>query len=190
MANRHEIEKKEELVCPNCKKLFTDYKSNNRTYCSRKCSNVHTLFRNGHNSWLKGMVVDRIKYPKMGHFEKHSKTTKELIRRKTIEQHIRGFPQTNTSIERIMEKALKSSKISFVHPFNFNNKFACDFAIPSSKIIIECDGDYWHNREDSKNRDKRKNAYIRACGWNMMRFWEHEINEDIDKCIQTIIMAI
>jgi len=120
---------------------------------------------------------------------KHSETTKEKIRRNTILQHIRGFPQTNTSIELHIKDVLDKNNIKYEHPFNFNNKFACDFAVPSKKLIIECDGDYWHNREDIKKRDKAKNAYITTCGWNMLRFWEHEINNNISSCEEKICRA-
>lgn len=109
---------------------------------------------------------------------KHSEATKEKIRRNTVLQHLRGFPQTNTKIELIMKDILDELKIGYIHPYNFNNKFACDFAIPDKKIIIECDGDYWHNREDIKNRDKSKNAYITTCKWKILRFWEHDIEEN------------
>ena len=115
-----------------------------------------------------------------------SDITKEKIRQNTIKQHVQGlFPQTNTLIERIMNKALRENNISFKHPFPFG-RFVCDFAIPEKKIIIECDGDYWHNREDIKKKDKAKNAYLKVSGWVLLRFWEHEIKDDINKCVQII----
>ena len=110
----------------------------------------------------------------------------EKIRRNTIKQHLRGgFPQTNTIIERIIEKKLKENKIDFEHPFAFG-RFVCDFAILNNKIIIECDGDYWHNREDIKKKDKAKNAYIKKSGWKILRFWETDIKNNPDNCIKVI----
>jgi len=44
-------------------------------------------------------------------------------------------------------------------------------------VIIECDGKYWHNREDMKKRDKAKNAYAKKCGFSMLRLTEEEINK-------------
>jgi hypothetical protein len=31
-----------------------------------------------------------------------------------------------------------------------------------------------------------KNAYIKKCGWKMLRFWEHEIHSDIGSCVNKI----
>ena len=121
---------------------------------------------------------------------KKANIIKDKIRRNTVNQHIRGFPQTNTSIEIKVQKLLNLNKIKYSHPFNFNNKFACDFALVEKKIIIECDGDYWHNRKDIKNRDKSKNAYIKACGWKILRFWEHDINNNINEVKGEIIKCL
>jgi len=121
------------------------------------------------------------------HGVKKANIIKDKIRRNTIKQHMKGFPQTNTSIEIRMQKLLDKNQIKYLHPFNFNDKFACDFALVEKKIIIECDGDYWHNREDIKNRDKSKNAYIKACGWKMLRFWESDINNNINEVEKRII---
>ena len=119
--------------------------------------------------------------------KKHTEASKQLMRNATIKNLINGkYKQTNTNIEIIMKNKLKKCGINYIHQYNFKNKFVCDFAIIKDKIIIECDGDYWHNRTDVKNRDKSKNAYIFKCGWVLLRFWEHDIINNIDKCINII----
>lgn len=122
--------------------------------------------------------------------KKHSEKTKDIIRKKTIEQLKNNHLKQGTSIELIMENLLKSLDINYEFQYNFNNKFLCDFAIVDKKIIIECDGDYWHNREDNKKRDKAKNAYIEKCGWKIIRFWEHDIKNNLNNIKDSVLQVI
>lgn len=109
------------------------------------------------------------------------------------------FPFFDTEIEIILAENLLKAKIPFIKQFNIDNKFSCDFAIPIYKIIIECDGDYWHANPkiyDRKNLDKRqiknltrdkfKDMYLKRKGWTVLRFFESDIKLDIDKCINKI----
>ncbi len=109
------------------------------------------------------------------------------------------FPFFDTKIEKIMAKELLRRKILFVKQFNIDNKFVCDFAIPSFKIIIECDGDYWHanpkiykknnlteTQKRNIQRDKFKDKYLLKKGWIVLRFFESKITKDPKKCINKI----
>ena len=59
--------------CLLCKKIFKTYvgctKIGSGKYCSNKCKNKSLK---GKPTWNKGIKIDRIKYPSMGHFQKHS----------------------------------------------------------------------------------------------------------------------
>lgn len=109
------------------------------------------------------------------------------------------MPFLNTSIEKILAKELTRRNISFIPQYNLDNKFACDFAIPECKLIIECDGDYWHvnplksnpNHLDKRqiknlNRDKFKDEYIRRKGWIILRFFESDIKSSVVNCVDQI----
>ena len=81
-----------------------------------------------------------------------------------------------TSIEKIVYNELKKREIIFEKQKLINNKFVVDIYIPSINLIIECDGNYWHSRERTIKKDKAENAYLTTCGFNLLRFPEHEIN--------------
>jgi very-short-patch-repair endonuclease len=115
-----------------------------------------------------------------------SEETKDRLRKAAIRQLMSGTQKQDTSIEIKMRDALDGEGIPHEHPFPFAGKFLCDFGIPEKKIVIECDGDYWHNREDIKKRDASKNGYIKKCGWTMLRFWEHEINGNVGACLDKV----
>jgi very-short-patch-repair endonuclease len=106
------------------------------------------------------------------------------------------FPFFDTEIEKIIAKEMIKRKILFVKQFRVGNKFVCDFAIPLLKIIIECDGDYWHANPkiyDKNNLtktqkkkvqiDKIKDNFLKKRGWIVLRFFETNIKSKLDECI-------
>jgi very-short-patch-repair endonuclease/transposase-like protein len=95
-----------------------------------------------------------------------------------------------TSIEIKMADELTQRHIEYIEQYNLGNKFALDFFLPKYGIVIECDGDYWHRLPKSIARDKAKNAYIKACGFSLYRFWESEINTDVEACVDVVMAEI
>jgi len=109
------------------------------------------------------------------------------------------FPFFDTKIEKKIAKELLKKKIPFIKQFNMGNKFVCDFAIPIYKIIIECDGDYWHanpkiydykkldlRQKNKIKRDKLKDKFITKKDWRILRFFESDINSNVSRCIDKI----
>lgn len=82
-----------------------------------------------------------------------------------------------------------------------------DFVIRKMKIVIFCDGEFWHGRDWEKRkkdhksncnfwyskiernikRDEEVNEQLKAQGWTVFRFWETEITKESDKCINRIL---
>ena len=80
-----------------------------------------------------------------------------------------------------------------------------DIALPRKKKAVFIDGDFWHGYNFSKlkerlpkkywlekienniNRDNNNNLQLRENGWEVLRIWEHSINENADKAIEKII---
>ena len=82
-----------------------------------------------------------------------------------------------------------------------------DFVIHKMKIAIFCDGEFWHGRnwderkKDHKSncefwhskiernieRDKEVNERLQSDGWKVFRFWETEIAEESDECLNRIL---
>jgi len=99
---------------------------------------------------------------------------KEQARLRRLKQK---FPKRETSIERKTKEWLDRKGINYIQQFNLGDKFLCDFYIPALNLIVECDGTYWHSREDMKKRDKAKDAYAKKCGFNIIRLSEEQINQ-------------
>lgn len=92
-----------------------------------------------------------------------------------------------TSIERAMDAALDAAGIDYVSQYDIGGKFVCDFALPGAMLIVECDGTYWHSLPRSIRRDKAKDAYLKQCGYTVLRFTETEIKKDAGACVQVVL---
>lgn len=69
--------------------------------------------------------------------------------------------------------------------------YTADFFLPAHNLILEIYGCYWHScplcgyEYPGKNGyDKRREHYIRACGYNFFVLWEHDLtNLDLDSLL-------
>jgi very-short-patch-repair endonuclease len=94
----------------------------------------------------------------------------------------RGKGRTyDTSIELKMEELLLNMGINYKKQINIEDIACVDFFIPENNTIIECFGDYWHNKENIKTKDERKRILLENRGYELLIFWEHDINNNIDK---------
>lgn len=79
-----------------------------------------------------------------------------------------------------------------------------DIVIKKYKVVIFIDSCFWHvcpihgnkpksNQEfwnkkllRNQERDIEVSKYYKEHGWNIMRIWEHEVNNDIDRIVKEI----
>ena len=84
-----------------------------------------------------------------------------------------------SSIEMKVKSQLDNIGIRYIHQLQVDEgKFILDFYIPSLKLVIECNGDYWHNLENRKRRDDDLKKYVMSTGRSIIFLWEHEINDE------------
>jgi very-short-patch-repair endonuclease len=171
------------VVCEECGKetlqKHAKVKDGYGRFCSQSCAGKHT-YHNGLGKILNAGLEDWRKTDEAKEFMRaHGTRTVTLYNR-----------DKRTGIEIKMTDELERREIEYIEQYNLGNKFALDFFLPEYDIVIECDGDYWHRRSDVAKRDKRKNAYIKACGFPLFRFWEHEINEDVEACVDIVMSEI
>jgi len=109
----------------------------------------------------------------------------------------------NTSLEVNFRKLLwrKGLKRYRIH-YNLPGK--PDIVFVSRKIVMFLDGDFWHGYNWKKlgkippkkywqgkiqkniDRAKRYNKQLKRDGWIVLRFWEHDIKKNPEKCIKKI----
>jgi len=97
----------------------------------------------------------------------------------------------DTSIELIIEEKLRGQDINYVKQKYIKNVGLVDFFLPDSNLIIECDGDYWHNVSGAQQKDTNRDFASTFCHqYKTIRFWEHEINKSPEKCLKKIVKEI
>lgn len=68
--------------------------------------------------------------------------------------------------------------------------YASDFFIPKVNLVIEADGDFWHNYPNGNEIYHVRTSELKDAGFKVLRFWEHDINDNIDMVEQTILGEI
>ena len=89
-----------------------------------------------------------------------------------------------SSIEIKMQNILKSHGYFFKTQVPICNICIPDIVFPDRQIIIQCDGDYWHNYPEGNEQDHKQDKILAENGWRVIRFWEHEINNSIQYCLR------
>jgi DNA mismatch endonuclease, patch repair protein len=82
-----------------------------------------------------------------------------------------------------------------------------DIAFTRCSVAVFVDGRFWHGHPDfftpgksgaywdtkiarTKERDRAANAALAAAGWTVLRFWDFEIEQDLERCAGAVIAAV
>ena len=97
------------------------------------------------------------------------------------------MPYKDTTIEIKLQQSLNNINIEF-------EKHKPIFGQPDifikPNVCVFADGDYWHGLEKSKRRDREVNKTLKSHGYTVLRFWERDINNNINKCLKKILEHI
>ena len=113
----------------------------------------------------------------------YKKNIADQNRINTIKQLSENPIYFDTKIELKMQRILTKYRYKYVMHQPCCNVCLPDMMFPDKKIVIFCDGDYWHNLPNYIERDKYQDRVLLENGWIPIRFWEHEINDNIEDCL-------
>ena len=69
--------------------------------------------------------------------------------------------------------------------------FILDFAFPDIKLAIEIDGEYWHNLENTKKKDRRRNYYLEVKkGWEVIHITSNAFMRNPEHYMWEVIQTI
>jgi len=151
--------------------------------------------RLGISSWNKNLSLSKEHKRKLSLSHIGLKRSEET-KKKQSEWHIanpnRKFKET--SIELKIETELKKRGIIYQKQVPLCKIAIVDFYLPNDKIVIQCDGCYYHNcpvhypknHINARSRDLGQNFILESNGLKIYRFWEHEINKSSVECINRI----
>ncbi len=115
----------------------------------------------------------------------------------------------DTSIEVKLRKALWDQGIRYRK--NCKEVYGKpDICFKGKKIAVFCDSEFWHGKfyqedryipktnteywvqklEKNIERDKIVNKQLQDNGWIVLRFWENDINKNLDECVDKIVTTI
>lgn len=93
---------------------------------------------------------------------------------------VRSSQPSISSIQKILYSILDDLSISYeieyvIGPYSFD----CMIPLRDKKLLIECQGDYWHSMDRSVHLDQSKATYIENYhpDCELKYLWEHEFNE-------------
>jgi very-short-patch-repair endonuclease len=66
--------------------------------------------------------------------------------------------------------------------------FVVDFACLKARLIVEVDGG-GHTRDGEAQSDKRRDMILEQLDYRILRFWNSEVQANIDGVIETIILS-
>ena len=106
----------------------------------------------------------------------------------------------DTKIEKKTASLLRKNKL---HYRRFPKVFGSPDFVVEKKVLVFCDGDFWHGYRYSRKkkppkkfwrdkiernmeRDRKVSRKLRADGWSVVRLWEHDIETSPEKCVGKI----
>lgn len=180
--------------CLYCGKDITHTGKRSQKFCSHQCHSIYRKDKELTPQWRshisqaqksRGWTPKRqSQIEEAGKHRKYGKEMRDKIRVKRMVQ--KPQPHTNTTIEIILQDALRALDISFETHQSLLGVCIPDIIIPESRIAIFADGDYWHSLPKTYKRDKRQNTLLLKQGWLPMRFSEHSIRADASWCANEI----
>lgn len=121
--------------------------------------------------------------------DKNSLVYKNHMRRSLIGSQIAQSQRGFTDIEIILYGILDEIEIEY---FKQEELFywIVDALIPSKKVIVQADGEYWHMKKDVAQRDYSSQKYFEKCGYKVLRFWGNNLLHKRDKVKEVILHAL
>jgi DNA (cytosine-5)-methyltransferase 1 len=131
-----------------------------------------------------------------------------------VSEVMRAVGGSSTEPEKLFRKALRRNGVRSFRVCDEALPGKPDIVLPSRRLAIFIDGDFWHgnqyrvrgqltleqqlkkinnsaywNRKIGNNvaRDINITSQLLDLGWNVARFWESEIRQDVESCVKTIL---
>ena len=163
---------KVKFLCEQCESLVERYYNTNSSnrFCSNKC----------YHQWQREHPEENYfhKHPRYGELNgnwgRHPNHRKNLDMRKlSLLGRLAQGPQKLTKPERKLYEILDSYSIKFESQKYIDSYCVDAFIMPN--IILEVDGEYWHNYPHGKETDTKRDKELQEKGYKVHRYWAKDI---------------
>lgn len=110
---------------------------------------------------------------------------------------------TNTALEKTVFNHLRKNGVYFQKHYR-KVAGSPDIALPSKKICVFIDGDFWHGRRIKSTyhkltpfwrekilinikRDNRNKRILRKSGWKVLRIWESDLKKNPSETLGKVV---
>jgi DNA mismatch endonuclease (patch repair protein) len=112
----------------------------------------------------------------------------------------------NTSPERAVRRCAYMRGLRYrIHVMSLPGR--PDMVFLRERLVVFIDGDFWHGWrfpqwcdrlrpywkekiERNRWRDYRNFRKLRSSGWTVLRLWEHEVQSNVEACVDRIVAAL
>ena len=205
LGRKHTLESREKIRQGNLgKKLSLETRikigqSNSRRRLSpeTKAKIARTMSCNWKNEEFRNKVIDgatgrhlspehREKLRLIGLGRPHPPTSEET-REKNRQSRLRQrFLNRMTSIEILLRDEFNRRNFQFEMHKTMFGRFQPDFVFSDVNLIVQADGEYWHSLPNRIKDDCEFNAKAKDEGWEVIRFTDSEIKNDLIKCVERV----
>jgi len=97
----------------------------------------------------------------------------------------RSLRRGMTDVERLLWRAIRGKQVYACrfrrqHPIG---PYIADFACIERRLVVELDGG---QHQEQNTQDEQRTAYLQSLGWQILRFWNNEVLENLDGVLSTI----
>lgn len=105
--------------------------------------------------------------------------------------------QAPNKVERAGYALLDRLGVPYERQYLIADKFCVDAYIPSARLVVQFDGDYWHGNPalyptlDARQRkrmqlDRSQDAYMASCTYRVVRFWASTLAAEPEGVVATL----
>lgn len=131
----------------------------------------------------------------------------DFLSKETRSRVMARIRSKNTKPELALRQALFAEGIRGWRCHNRQLLGKPDLAFSRWKVAVFVDGCFWHGHPDfftpgksgeywdkkiarTQERDRLANAALAAAGWRVLRFWDFEVEDDLDDCVERVTAAL
>lgn len=128
----------------------------------------------------------------------------DTVSREVRSRTMAAIKATDTTPERALRRALRAAGLRGWRSYGKELPGNPDIIYPGQQLAIFVDGCFWHGCPSccrmpssnvaywqrkirrNKERDQQRSRELRKAGWMVMRFWEHQVRDNIRQCVVRI----